>query len=92
MKQLNNSKVRRDEFTPLGNIYYKCAEPWQRRKIESEVLKELGLKRQSVRAYMVSTPAFRMRADMKEIILRTLPECEECFVDTRITKISHVNY
>lgn len=77
------NKVRREEFTPLGEIYYKKAQPWQRTKIETEVLSELGLKRSSVRAYMVSTPAYRMRPDMKKIILRTLPETEDCFIDTR---------
>ncbi|MDQ6479831.1 hypothetical protein [Dyadobacter sp. LHD-138] len=84
MQKPTKTKVRREEFTPLGHIYYKQAKPWQRTKIEAEVFNELGLKRSSVRAYMVSTPGYRMRADMKEIILRTLPEAKDCFIDPRI--------
>ncbi len=72
------------KLTPLGEIYFKQAAPWQRTKIVNEVLKELGLSRSSIRAYMVSTPAYRMRADMKAIILRTLPHAEDCFKDPRV--------
>ncbi|WP_019942596.1 hypothetical protein [Dyadobacter beijingensis] len=80
-----NPTDNQSKFTPLGEIFFE-ADAWKRAKINSEVLAELGLKRSSVRAYMVSTPAYRMREDMKEIILRTLPEAAKCFTDPRIKK------
>ncbi len=72
------------KLTPLGEIYFNQAKAWQRTKILGEMLNELGVDRHLVRSYMVTTPAFRMRADMKEIILRTLPEAEPCFADPRV--------
>ena len=80
-----SARVRRAAFTPLGKIYYE-AEPWKRLKIETEIVSELGLKKWSHRAYMVTTPAYRMRADMQKIILGTLPEAKDCFIDPRVTK------
>lgn len=76
--------VRREVFTELGTIYYKKAMLWQRTKIETEALAELGISRSSIRAYMVRTKAYRMRADLQEIILRTLPEAADCFIDPRV--------
>lgn len=84
IEKTRKSRIKRTSFTPLGELYY-GAEQWVRLKIESEMLKELNVKSSSIRAYMVSTPAFRMRPDMKEIILRNLPEAKKCFQDTRIT-------
>jgi len=80
-----NTRVRRAVFTPLGKIYYE-AEPWKRLKIETEIVSMLGLKKWALRAYMVTTPAYRMRADMQKIILDTLPEAKDCFIDPRVSK------
>lgn len=74
----------RKKLTPLGEIYFNEAKAWQRKKILVEMLNELDVDRHLVRSYMVTTPAFRMRADMKAIILRTLPEAEDCFSDPRV--------
>lgn len=82
-KPLKQKKEK--QLTPLGEIYFNQAKAWQRTKILGEMLNELGVDRHLVRSYMVTTPAFRMRADMKAIILRTLPEAEDCFKDPRIT-------
>jgi len=84
--QENQGRVKREEFTPLGQIYYVKAQLWQRIKIETELLAELNVSKHSLRAYMVTTPAYRMRPDMKVIILRTLPEAAECFLDPRPAK------
>ena len=80
-------RVKREVFTPLGKIYYKDAEQWQRMKIETEALKELGVKRHSIRAYMVSTPAARMHPDLKALILRTIPEAAVCFQDPELASL-----
>ncbi|MCE6987462.1 hypothetical protein [Dyadobacter sp. CY323] len=80
-------RVKREVFTPLGKIYYKEAEQWQRMKIETEALKELGVKRHSIRAYMVSTPASRMNAKLKDLILRTLPQAADCFQDPTLANL-----
>jgi hypothetical protein len=76
------------QLTALGEIYFNGAKAWQRTKILTEMKNELGVDRHLVRSYMVTTPAFRMRADMKEIILRTLPEAESCFIDPRVQTTS----
>jgi hypothetical protein len=80
-KSIEGTKEKK--VTALGEIY-NSAQPWQRTKILNEVLNGLGVSRSSLRAYMISTPAYRMRADMKAIILSTLPEAEDCFVDPRV--------
>ena len=80
-------RVKRDVFTPLGKVYYKEAEQWQRLKIETEALKELGVKRHSIRAYMVSTPAAKMNGKLRALIVRTIPQEDVCFRDPALVNL-----
>ena len=78
-----NPRLRRNDFTPLGKIFY-LSKASIRLKIQEAIVDELGLKKWYIRQYLVTTPAFRMRADVRQIVLRFLPEAEPCFADPRV--------
>lgn len=84
---LTSSRVKREKYTPLGAHYYKKALLWQRIKIETELFAELGFSKDSLRGYMVSTPANRIPEAVREIILRTMPDAGYCFKDPKISKL-----
>lgn len=68
---------RAAKYTPLGEVYYSVDE-WKRKKILAE-LRAIGVAYDSLRAYLVITPAYRAAGDIRDIIIANIPEAAPLF-------------
>jgi hypothetical protein len=69
---------RRTEFTPLGQIFYD-APRWDRTRIIAEC-KAVGISYDSLRGYLVVTPAYHASAQLRDIVINVLPKAADCFL------------